>query len=140
MTTTPQDNKGQAQRTVAELENIQALTKEIQELYCLDSIPLFWATRAGRIQPQYCSLSECDRSPPTRKTKTIHVITTDAGRESYSLCLGTQPLERMKLLLRARATDNRICYNRKLKILLGKPHWRCYQRATISLCTARLKN
>ena len=41
MTTTQQpENKNQRTRTVAELvENIQALTTEIQELYCLDQIP-----------------------------------------------------------------------------------------------------
>jgi DNA sulfur modification protein DndC len=41
MTTAQQpENKRQVQRTVAELvEEIQALTTEIQELYCLDAIP-----------------------------------------------------------------------------------------------------
>jgi len=33
MTTTPQDNKGQAHRCRELVENIQTLTKEIQELY-----------------------------------------------------------------------------------------------------------
>lgn len=41
MTTAQQaENKGQQTRTVAELvDYIQALTIEIQELYCLDEIP-----------------------------------------------------------------------------------------------------
>lgn len=41
MSTTQQpENKGQTQRPVAELvEDIESLTTEIQELYCLDAIP-----------------------------------------------------------------------------------------------------
>jgi len=81
MTTTHKTTKVKLS-TVAELvENIQALTKEIQELYRSDSIPLFWATR-GRIQPQYCSYLNAIAASRKNEPKTIHAITRHAGRES----------------------------------------------------------
>lgn len=40
MATVQETNNSQSQRTVAEfVEDIQALTIEVQNLYCLDSIP-----------------------------------------------------------------------------------------------------
>jgi DNA sulfur modification protein DndC len=49
MTTQQTNNKDQTQRTVAELvEDIQTLTKEIQELYCLDAIPWILGYSGGK--------------------------------------------------------------------------------------------
>ncbi|MEJ6485157.1 DNA phosphorothioation system sulfurtransferase DndC [Nostoc punctiforme UO1] len=74
------ENKGQETRTVADLvEDIQALTTEIQELYCLDEIP--WVVGYSGGKDSSCVLQLVWNSiatlPPEKRTKTIYVITTD---------------------------------------------------------------
>jgi DNA sulfur modification protein DndC len=72
--------KSQQTRTVAELvEYIQALTTEIQELYCLDAIPWVIGYSGGKdstatLQLVWNAIAEL---PPEKRTKTIYVITTD---------------------------------------------------------------
>ncbi|BAZ50839.1 hypothetical protein NIES4103_34570 [Nostoc sp. NIES-4103] len=81
MTTAQQpENKGQQTRTVADLvEDIQALTTEIQELYCLDQIPWVVGYSGGKDSTATLQLvwNAIAGLPPEKRTKTIYVITTD---------------------------------------------------------------
>lgn len=81
MNTTQQpENKNQQSSAVAELiEDIQALTTEIQELYCLDQIPWVVGYSGGKdstatLQLVWNAIAEL---PPEKRTKKIYVITTD---------------------------------------------------------------
>ncbi len=68
------------QRTVADLvEDIQALTTEIQELYCHDEIPWIIGVSWGKDSSTVLQLvwNAIAALPPEKRTKTIHVITTD---------------------------------------------------------------
>ncbi|OUL23374.1 sulfurtransferase DndC [Nostoc sp. T09] len=79
------ENKGQQTRTVAELvEEIQALTTEIQELYCLDAIPWIIGVSWGKDSSAVLQLvwNAIAALPPDKRTKTIHVITTDTKVEN----------------------------------------------------------
>ncbi|OUL33914.1 DNA phosphorothioation system sulfurtransferase DndC [Nostoc sp. 106C] len=79
------ENKGQQTRTVAELvEEIQALTTEIQELYCLDAIPWIIGVSWGKDSSAVLQLvwNAIAPLPPEKRTKTIHVITTDTQVEN----------------------------------------------------------
>ena len=86
MTTTQQpENKNQPNRTVPELvEYIQALTREIQELYCLDEIPWVVGYSGGKDSTAILQLvwNAIAQLPPEKRTKLIHVITTDTGVEN----------------------------------------------------------
>ncbi|HEY9799409.1 MAG TPA: DNA phosphorothioation system sulfurtransferase DndC [Leptolyngbyaceae cyanobacterium] len=81
MSTTQQpENKGQQTRTVADLvEDIQALTTEIQELYCLDAIPWVVGYSGGKDSTATLQLvwNAISGLPPEKRNKTIYVITTD---------------------------------------------------------------
>ncbi|MEA5506674.1 DNA phosphorothioation system sulfurtransferase DndC [Halotia wernerae UHCC 0503] len=71
---------GQQARTVAELvDYIQALTIEIQELYCLDEIPWVVGYSGGKDSTATLQLiwNAIAALPPKKRTKTIYVITTD---------------------------------------------------------------
>ena len=100
MTTTPQDNISQAQRTVAELvEDIQTLTKEIQELYCLDAIPWIVGFSGGKDSTTVLQLiwNAIAALPLEKRTKTIHVISTDTLVENPIVSAWVRnSLERMK--------------------------------------------
>ena len=79
-TTQQQENKNQPGRTVAELvDDIQALTTEIQELYCLDEIPWCVGYSGGKDSSATLQLiwNAIASLPPEKRTKTIYVITTD---------------------------------------------------------------
>lgn len=79
------ENKGQQTRTVAELvEDIKALTTEIQELYCLDAIPWIIGVSWGKDSSTVLQLvwNAIATLPPDKRTKTIHVITTDTQVEN----------------------------------------------------------
>lgn len=86
MTTTQQpENKNQPHRTVPELiEDIQALTTEIQELYCLDQIPWIIGVSWGKDSSTVLQLvwNAIYSLPLNKRTKTIYVITTDTGVEN----------------------------------------------------------
>ncbi|BAZ80551.1 DNA phosphorothioation system sulfurtransferase DndC [Sphaerospermopsis kisseleviana CS-549] len=86
MTIAPQtDSKNQQNRTVAELvDYIQVLTTEIQELYCLDAIPWVVGYSGGKDSTATLQLiwNAISGLPPEKRTKTIHVITTDTGVEN----------------------------------------------------------
>ncbi len=74
------ETKNQQPRTVAELvEDIQALTTEIQELYCSDEIPWIMGVSWGKDSSVTLQLvwNAIATLPPEKRTKTIHVITTD---------------------------------------------------------------
>ncbi|PLZ99957.1 sulfurtransferase DndC [Fischerella thermalis CCMEE 5268] len=74
------ENKSQQLRTVAEfVEDVQALTTEIQELYCLDEIPWIIGVSWGKDSSATLQLvwNAIAALPPSKRTKTIHVITTD---------------------------------------------------------------
>ena len=67
-------------RTAAELvEDIQKLTQEIQELYCLDDIPWIVGYSGGKDSTAVLQLiwNAIAALPPEKRLKTIHVITTD---------------------------------------------------------------
>jgi DNA sulfur modification protein DndC len=74
------ENKSQGQRTVAELvEDIDKLTKEIQELYCLDEIPWCLGYSGGKDSGATLQLvwNAIAGLPPSMRTKPVHVMTTD---------------------------------------------------------------
>ncbi|PSB34999.1 DNA phosphorothioation system sulfurtransferase DndC [Chlorogloea sp. CCALA 695] len=81
MTTAPKSNiDSQYQRTVGELvEDIQALTTEIQELYCLDSIPWIIGFSGGKDSTTVLQLiwNAIAALPIKKRRKTIYVISTD---------------------------------------------------------------
>ncbi|MBZ8179286.1 DNA phosphorothioation system sulfurtransferase DndC [Oscillatoria salina] len=67
-------------RTLEELvEDIQNLTQEIQDLYCLDEIPWVIGYSGGKDSTAVLQLIwyAIAGLPPEKRTKTIHVITTD---------------------------------------------------------------
>ncbi|QYX30112.1 DNA phosphorothioation system sulfurtransferase DndC [Sphaerospermopsis torques-reginae] len=79
------DSKTPQNRTVAELvDYIQVLTTEIQELYCLDAIPWVVGYSGGKDSTATLQLiwNAISGLPPEKRTKTIHVITTDTGVEN----------------------------------------------------------
>ncbi|WP_427157724.1 DNA phosphorothioation system sulfurtransferase DndC [Aliinostoc sp. HNIBRCY26] len=74
------ETKGQQTRTVSEfVEDIQALTTEIQELYCLDAIPWVIGYSGGKDSTATLQLvwNAIAALPPEKRTKKIYVITTD---------------------------------------------------------------
>ncbi|MFB8787605.1 MAG: DNA phosphorothioation system sulfurtransferase DndC [Potamolinea sp.] len=77
---TVKERKKQAQRNAAELvEDIEALSTEIKELYCLDPIPWVIGYSGGKDSTAVLQLIwyAIATLPPEKRTKTIHVITTD---------------------------------------------------------------
>ena len=105
MTIAHPENKGQAQRTVAELvEDIQKLTAEIQELYCLDAIPWILGFSGGKDSSTILQLIwyAIAALPPEKRTKTIHVITTDTLVENPIVSAWVRKsLEQMKVAAQA---------------------------------------
>jgi DNA sulfur modification protein DndC len=102
MTTTQQpENKNQPNRTVPELvEYIQALTTEIQELYCLDEIPWVVGYSGGKDSTATLQLiwNAIAQLPPEKRTKLIHVITTDTLVENPVVSVWVRhSLERMRV-------------------------------------------
>ncbi|MEC4815403.1 MAG: DNA phosphorothioation system sulfurtransferase DndC [Scytonema sp. PMC 1069.18] len=95
------DNKDKGQRTVADLvEDIQALTTEIQELYCLDAIPWVVGYSGGKDSTATLQLvwNAIAALPSSKRTKTIHVITTDTLVENpYVSAWVRNSLKQMKL-------------------------------------------
>lgn len=70
----------QRKRTVAELvEDIEKLTEEIQELYCSDKIPWVIGVSWGKDSTATLQIiwNAISALPLEKRTKTIHVITTD---------------------------------------------------------------
>ena len=101
MTTAQQpENKVQQARTVAELvDYIQALTTEIQELYCLDEIPWVVGYSGGKDSTATLQLiwNAITALPQEKRTKTIHVITTDTLVENPVVSVWVRnSLEQMK--------------------------------------------
>jgi len=73
------------QRTVAELvEEIENLTKEIQQLYCQDEIPWILGVSFGKDSTAVLQLvwSAIAALPLEKRTKTIYVISTDTFVEN----------------------------------------------------------
>ncbi|BCL36398.1 DNA phosphorothioation system sulfurtransferase DndC [Nostoc sp. MS1] len=95
------DNKGQQTRTVAELvEYIQVLTKEIQELYCLDAIPWVVGYSGGKDSTATLQLiwNAISGLPLEKRKKSIYVITTDTGVENpYVATWVRNSLEQMRI-------------------------------------------
>ncbi|KKD37774.1 MAG: DNA phosphorothioation system sulfurtransferase DndC [Limnoraphis robusta] len=80
MSTKQQTKKKQKNRTVAELmEDITALTKEIQELYCQDQIPWIIGVSGGKDSTTILQLiwNAIAELPLEKRNKTIYVISTD---------------------------------------------------------------
>ncbi|MEH2273263.1 MAG: DNA phosphorothioation system sulfurtransferase DndC [Nostoc sp.] len=102
MTTAQQpENKVQQARTVAELvDYIQALNTEIQELYCLDEIPWVVGYSGGKDSTATLQLiwNAIAALPKEKRTKTIHVITTDTLVENPVVSVWVRnSLEQMKV-------------------------------------------
>ncbi|MDZ7959762.1 MAG: DNA phosphorothioation system sulfurtransferase DndC [Aulosira sp. DedQUE10] len=79
------ENKSQQARTVAELvEDIEHLTKEIQDLYCSDQIPWVLGVSWGKDSTTTLQLvwNAIAILPQEKRTKKIHVITTDTQVEN----------------------------------------------------------
>ncbi|MES1022360.1 DNA phosphorothioation system sulfurtransferase DndC [Gloeocapsa sp. BRSZ] len=75
-----QQDKNKQVRTVADLfADVQSLTIEIQNLYCLDEIPWIIGVSWGKDSSTVLQLvwNAIASLPPQKRTKTIHVITTD---------------------------------------------------------------
>lgn len=75
-----QQDKNKQARTVADLfADVQSLTIEIQNLYCLDEIPWIIGVSWGKDSSTVLQLvwNAIASLPPQKRTKTIHVITTD---------------------------------------------------------------
>ena len=73
------------QRTVQELvKDIEKLTEEIQNLYCLDDIPWVLGYSGGKDSTAVLQLvwNAIAALPLEKRTKTIHVITTDTRVEN----------------------------------------------------------
>ncbi|GCL41497.1 DNA phosphorothioation system sulfurtransferase DndC [Dolichospermum planctonicum] len=94
------ENKNQQNRTVPELvEYIQALTTEIQELYCLDQIPWVVGYSGGKDSTATLQLiwNAISGLPPEKRTKKIYVITTDTLVENPIIAAWVRnSLEQMK--------------------------------------------
>ncbi|MEH2393731.1 MAG: DNA phosphorothioation system sulfurtransferase DndC [Nostoc sp.] len=102
MTTAQQpENQVKQPRTVAELvDYIQALTTEIQELYCLDEIPWVVGYSGGKDSTATLQLiwNAIVALPQEKRTKTIHVITTDTLVENPVVSVWVRnSLEQMKV-------------------------------------------
>lgn len=93
----PQDDR----RTVPELINdIQALTDQIQELYCLDAIPWIIGYSGGKDSSAVLQLiwNAIASLPPEKRTKTIYVLTTDTLVENPIVTAWVKKsLDRIKL-------------------------------------------
>ncbi|MGD1871640.1 MAG: DNA phosphorothioation system sulfurtransferase DndC [Mastigocoleus sp.] len=75
-----QGKKAQEQRSVDEfVENVEFLTKEIQQLYCSDSIPWVIGYSGGKDSTATLQLiwNAIAQLSPQERQKTIHIITTD---------------------------------------------------------------
>ncbi|MBA3921226.1 MAG: DNA phosphorothioation system sulfurtransferase DndC [Nostocaceae cyanobacterium] len=95
------ENKTQQARTVEDLvADIQALTTEIQELYCLDAIPWVVGYSGGKDSTTILQLiwNAIAALPLEKRTKSIYVITTDTLVENpiVSAWVGNS-LEQMKV-------------------------------------------
>jgi len=95
------EHKTQQARTVEDLvADIQALTTEIQELYCLDAIPWVVGYSGGKDSTTILQLiwNAIAALPLEKRTKSIYVITTDTLVENpiVSAWVGNS-LEQMKV-------------------------------------------
>jgi DNA sulfur modification protein DndC len=95
------ENKDKDHRTVADLvEDIQVLTTEIQELYCLDAIPWVVGYSGGKDSTAILQLvwNAIAALPPEKRTKPVHVLTTDTLVENPVVSAWVRKsLEQMKV-------------------------------------------
>ena len=88
-------------RTVSEfVEEIQMLTQEIQDLYCLDAIPWVIGYSGGKDSSAILQLiwDAIAGLPPEKRKKTVHVITTDTLVENPIVAGWVrQSIEQMKI-------------------------------------------
>jgi DNA sulfur modification protein DndC len=101
MATAQPEKKTQQVRTVAELvDYIEALTQEIQELYTLDAIPWVVGYSGGKDSTATLQLiwNAIALLPPEKRTKPVHVITTDTLVENPVVSVWVRnSLEQMKV-------------------------------------------
>lgn len=100
-TTQKPESKATSTRTVAEfVEDVSALMKEIQELYTLDAVPWCLGYSGGKDSSATLQLvwNAIASLPPEKRTKTIHVITTDTLVENpYVSAWVRKSLEQVKV-------------------------------------------
>ncbi len=93
--------KHSEQRTVSEfVEEIEMLTQEIQDLYCLDAIPWVIGYSGGKDSSAILQLiwDAIAGLPIEKRTKTVHVITTDTLVENPIVAGWVrQSIEQMKI-------------------------------------------
>ncbi|PSB02515.1 DNA phosphorothioation system sulfurtransferase DndC [Merismopedia glauca] len=99
--------QSQNKRSLAELvEDIQMLTTEIQELYCLDRIPWIIGVSWGKDSSTVLQLiwNAIAALPSEKRKKTIHVITTDTLVENPIVSAWVrQSLEQLKTVAKDRS-------------------------------------
>lgn len=139
--------RSETRRTVPELiENIQSLTKEIQDLYCLDKIP--WVVGYSGGKDSTCVLqliwNAISNLPSKKRTKPIYVLTTDTLVENPFVALWVR---RSLQLMEEASTSQDLPFNPHLLTpevkdtfwvsLIGKGY--PAPRRTFRWCTERLK-
>jgi DNA sulfur modification protein DndC len=94
-------NQNQQRRNITDLlDDIQTLTREIQELYHSDEIPWVIGYSGGKDSTATLQLvwNAIAQLPPEKRTKTIHVITTDTLVENPIVTAWVKSsLQQMKL-------------------------------------------
>jgi DNA sulfur modification protein DndC len=134
-------------RTVSELvEDIQLLSQEIQDLYCLDAIPWVIGYSGGKDSSAILQLiwDAIAGLPVEKRQKTVHVITTDTLVENPIVAGWVrQSIERMKIAAVAQKMpfEPRLLYPEVKETfwvgLIGKGY--PAPRGKFRWCTERLK-
>jgi DNA sulfur modification protein DndC len=95
------ESKSSANRNIDKfVEDVQALTVEIQDLYCLDAVPWCIGYSGGKDSTATLQLiwNAIAQLPVEKRTKTIHVITTDTLVENpYVSAWVRKSLEQIKI-------------------------------------------
>jgi DNA sulfur modification protein DndC len=97
----PKKQTSTSNRTVSEfVEEVQMLTQEIQDLYCLDAIPWVIGYSGGKDSSAILQLiwDAIAGLPPEQRKKTVHVISTDTLVENPIVAGWVrQSIEQMKI-------------------------------------------
>jgi DNA sulfur modification protein DndC len=102
MTLNQEDTQNPIQPVLAETlrQDVERLTTEIQELYCLDAIPWIVGYSGGKDSTAVLQLvwNAIAALPPHQRTKTVHIISTDTRVENPVISTWVhQSLERIAI-------------------------------------------